>query len=309
MNKEKIAARFRDLQDRICAGLETADGVGKFQEDAWERTEGGGGKTRIIQGRHIEKGGVNFSEVHGPLSEKVSRMLEVGTGDFFATGVSIVLHPKNPKAPIIHMNVRYFETSSGNWWFGGGMDLTPHYIFPEEVETFHQKLRAVCDRFHPAFYTDFSAWADRYFYLPHRKESRGVGGIFFDRLNQKSGLEKEACLDFCLAVGDAFLPVYLPMIQKHKDEPYTEREMRWQSFRRGRYAEFNLIWDKGTKFGLETNGRTESILMSLPPVAQWEYDFHPEPGSPEEQTLNWLKNHQRQAQLRGTAAGLFGSVT
>lgn len=309
MDKQTIATYFKDLQDSICAGLEEADGEGFFREDPWERAAGGGGRTRIIEGRHIEKGGVNFSAVFGPMQEKVSSMLEVTPGAFFASGVSIVLHPRNPMAPIIHMNVRYFETQGGAWWFGGGIDLTPHYIIPEEVLEFHQQLKAVCDGFHPDFYPSFSAWADRYFFLPHRNELRGVGGIFFDRLNETTGLDKKTCLNFTLAVGRAFLPLYLPLLHRHKNDPYTREHSRWQSLRRGRYTEFNLIWDKGTKFGLETDGRTESILMSLPPTAQWTYDVRPEPGSPEAQTQYWLMHPDSQLQLRGMAPEAAPSVT
>lgn len=291
MDKWMIASWFQELQDSICSQLEAADGQGVFREDSWVRAEGGGGRTRILQGAHIEKGGVNFSAVHGPLPEKISKALQVEATEFFATGVSIVLHPKNPRVPIIHANVRYFEVDADTWWFGGGIDLTPHYIIPEDAAFFHNALKEVCDRAHPDFYPTFKQWADRYFYLPHRKETRGVGGIFFDRLDtSSSGLSKADCFHFVQEVGNVFCPVYLPLLHRWKEEQYGERELQWQALRRGRYVEFNLVWDKGTKFGLDTDGRTESILMSLPPMAQWTYDFVPEAGSPEAQTLEWLRN-------------------
>lgn len=288
--KEQIVSRFQDLQDSICRQLETADGEGRFREDEWQRPGGGGGRARVIEGRHIEKGGVNFSAVHGSMPEKIAQALGLIETDFFATGVSIVLHPRNPMAPIIHMNVRYFETGDGNWWFGGGIDLTPHYVAPEDARYFHQQLRAVCDRHHPEFYPELKRWADDYFYLKHRGETRGIGGIFFDRLNESSkGLSKAALFDFVIEVGELFAPTYIYLLNRHKDEAFGERELQWQGLRRGRYVEFNLVWDKGTKFGLDTDGRTESILMSLPPLARWIYDFQPEEGSPEAITLHYLR--------------------
>lgn len=297
VDKHTIAERFQSLQDDICRQLETADQGGLFQEDQWDRPGGGGGRARVINGRHIEKGGVNFSAVEGPLPEKISKALGLGAGDFFATGVSIVLHPRNPMAPIIHMNVRYFEISTGEWWFGGGIDLTPHYIVAEDARFFHQQLKAVCDTFNPEFYPEFKRWADDYFFLKHRSETRGIGGIFFDRLNERSrGISKADLLNFVLAVGNTFAPTYTELLRRHRDEPYGDRELQWQGLRRGRYVEFNLVWDKGTKFGLDTDGRTESILMSLPPVANWVYDFKAEAGSAEAATLahlrkdiDWLK--------------------
>lgn len=290
VSKREIENRFRQLQDDICVALETLDGQGHFQEDLWERPEGGGGRTRVLQGAVIEKGGVNFSAVHGSLPEAAARTMQVeGPTDFFATGVSIVLHPVSPMAPIIHMNVRYFETGAGRWWFGGGIDLTPHYVVPEDARDFHQVLRAVCDRFHPDFYKTFKEQADDYFFLRHRSETRGVGGIFYDYLDERSGLEKDALFAFSVAVGEAFAPVYGDMLHRAALRPWGEKERQWQLLRRGRYVEFNLVWDRGTKFGLETHGRTESILMSLPPLASWAYDHTPAPGTPEAETLGWLK--------------------
>jgi coproporphyrinogen III oxidase len=297
LQKEDIAGWFQGLQDHICQALESLDGLGTFREDLWNREEGGGGRSRIIEGRVIEKGGVNFSAVHGKLPEKISQALRLPASEFFATGVSIVLHPVSPMVPIIHMNVRYFETmsneqgtsSDGKWWFGGGIDLTPHYVLEEDARFFHQKLKEVCDRYDPGFYLKFKVWADDYFYLKHREETRGIGGIFFDHLNQEKGLDKAAAFPFVQGVGEAFVPVYVQLAKKNKNLPYGEREKKWQALRRGRYVEFNLLWDKGTKFGLDTGGRTESILMSMPPLARWIYDYRPEPGSPEEKTLGFLK--------------------
>lgn len=288
-DKEIITSYFKNLQDDICRQLEAVDGKGKFQEDSWRRPGGGGGRSRVIQGEHIEKGGVNFSAVYGPMPDKITRALKLSPGDFYATGVSIVLHPINPQAPIIHMNVRYFEMSSGLWWFGGGIDLTPHYIVAEDARFFHQKLKAICDQFHPSYYPDFKKWADDYFYLKHRKETRGVGGIFFDRLNETEDFDKARRFAFVQAVGEAFCPIYIELLNRRKDQAFGSAEKDWQMIRRGRYVEFNLVWDKGTKFGLDTDGRTESILMSLPPLAGWQYKHQAEPGSREAETLKLLK--------------------
>lgn len=289
MDKYFIATRFQEIQDDICQQLESADGEGVFKEDLWERQDGGGGRSRVIEGKHIEKGGVNFSAVHGEMPEKISAALGISSGNFFATGVSIVLHPKNPWVPIIHMNIRYFEMDNGIWWFGGGIDLTPHYINLEQASFFHHQLKAVCDQYGEEHYPKFKQWADEYFYIKHRKETRGVGGIFFDQLDGSNGFSKENRFDFTCAVGHTFCPVYITLLSKNKDIPYTEAEVAWQYLRRGRYVEFNLVWDKGTKFGLDTDGRAESILMSLPPLAAWKYDFRPDEGSKEAETLAWLK--------------------
>ncbi|RMD73330.1 MAG: oxygen-dependent coproporphyrinogen oxidase [Bacteroidetes bacterium] len=286
--KETIEQFFRELQDAICHELEVLDGR-QFREDLWERPGGGGGRTRIIEGEVIEKGGVNFSAVHGALPEKIGRALGIEAGAFFATGVSIVLHPVNPHVPIIHMNVRYFELEGGTWWFGGGIDLTPHYVVPEDARWFHRQLKAVCDRFDPDYYPRFKEWADDYFYIPHRGETRGVGGVFFDRLGPEGPVGCAARFAFVRAIGEAFAPIYVELAGRHRHRPFSEREKDWQELRRGRYVEFNLVYDKGTKFGLDTQGRIESILMSLPPRAQWKYDFRPEPGSAEAQTLRWLR--------------------
>lgn len=290
-----------DLQERICHALEKADGTGQFREDSWERPGGGGGRSRtLVDGQVIEKGGVGFSAVHGEATEATLRTLQLAEpAQFYATGVSIVLHPHNPMVPIIHMNVRYFEVSTvtsvgatsvvGQSWFGGGIDLTPHYVVEEDARWFHQTLKTVCDAHNPAYYARFKPWADDYFYIPHRQETRGVGGIFFDYLKPTDTIHKADLFGFVQDVGNAFAPIYTHFMHKNRDLSFGEREKKWQLLRRGRYVEFNLVWDRGTKFGLETNGRTESILMSMPPQANWIYDFHPEPGSAEEQTLRQLR--------------------
>ena len=287
--KTAITRYFQSLQDDICRQLEAADGTGRFREDHWERPEGGGGRSRVLEGAHIEKGGVNFSAVHGPMPERIVRALDVGSGAFYATGVSIVLHPRNPFVPIVHMNVRYFKMENGPWWFGGGIDLTPHYVDVEEARSFHRRLKAVCDRYDSAYYPYFKQWADDYFFLRHRNETRGVGGIFFDRLSGEQGHSKQQRFDFVRAVGAAFCPVYLPLLEANRERSFGAAEKNWQHLRRGRYVEFNLLWDKGTRFGLDTGGRTESILMSMPPLAAWRYDYHPESGSREATTLRWLR--------------------
>jgi coproporphyrinogen III oxidase len=289
VDKFTISTRFQALQDAICTRLEEADG-GQFKEDLWTRAEGGGGRTRILEGHIIEKGGVLFSEVYGPLPDAIAKNMQLPPTDFFATGVSIVLHPKSPLVPIIHMNVRYFETTGGEkWWFGGGIDLTPHYVDGADARFFHQALKETCDRFHEDFYPKFKANADDYFFIKHRNETRGIGGIFFDYQDEKTGLTKEQLFDFVVAVGETFAPTYTHLMRQNQNRTWTPTEKHWQMLRRGRYVEFNLVWDRGTKFGLETNGRTESILMSMPPGANWVYNFQPEAGSPEAETLNWLR--------------------
>lgn len=295
ITKEQIAEQYQLIQDEICAGLETADGGAKFVEELWERDGGGGGRTRIIQnGNVLEKGGVNFSAVHGKLPEAIKKAFGVSEDDFFATGVSIVIHPKNPWVPIIHMNIRYFEMAGEAGkemsWFGGGIDLTPHYVIEDDARFFHESLQDTCDKFHSDFYSKFKKWADDYFFIKHRDETRGIGGIFYDRLNpQSTGLEWKDIFEFSKAVGRTFVPVYSELIARNKNKSFTEEHKNWQYQRRSRYVEFNLVYDAGTKFGLETNGRIESILMSLPPQANWVYDFKAKSGSDEERTLNLLK--------------------
>ena len=290
LTREIISKRLEELQQTICAALENADGKAKFSAEKWEREGGGGGITRVIQhGDVIEKGGVNFSAVEGDLPEKIAKALHVSAGKFFATGVSIVIHPVSPMVPIIHMNVRYFELGDGSWWFGGGIDLTPHYVVEEDAKWFHRQLKDTCDRFDENFYPRFKKWADDYFFIAHRNETRGIGGIFFDRLTDDNEEGKNKLFDFLIAVGETFAPVYTHFMNEKKKLPFGENEKKWQLIRRGRYVEFNLVYDKGTKFGLDTAGRTESILMSLPENASWLYDYVPAHGSPEEKTLNFLK--------------------
>ncbi len=288
MEKEKIASWFQELQSEICSGLEKLDGKNTFQDDKWQREGGGGGLTRtFVGGDLIEKGGVNFSAVHGLTPEKVKKGIGLDAEEFFATGVSIVLHPENPWVPIIHMNVRYFEMSDGTHWFGGGIDLTPHLIIEEDARYFHEQLKSACDGFQMGAYDKYKKWADDYFYIKHRKETRGIGGIFFDRLSGPE--EKEKNWKFTQEVGRTFLPTYSEIANRNRNKTYGKKEKDWQMIRRGRYVEFNLVLDKGTKFGLDTDGRTESILMSLPPVANWQYQHHPEPESIEARTLSLLR--------------------
>lgn len=296
ISRETITSFFLDLQDRICQALEKADNadssrVVQFREDAWERPGGGGGRSRTLSdGNIIEKGGVGFSAVHGEATQATLRTLNLTEpAEFYATGVSIVLHPRSPMVPIIHMNVRYFEMTTGHSWFGGGIDLTPHYVVEEDARWFHQALKTACDRHDATYYPKFKSWADDYFYIPHRQETRGVGGIFFDYLKPSDSVSKADLFAFVREIGNAFAPIYTHFMQQNRTLPFGEREKNWQFLRRGRYVEFNLVWDRGTKFGLETNGRTESILMSMPPQANWIYDFRPEVGSLEEQTLHLLR--------------------
>lgn len=291
ISRDSITSFFIDLQDRICQALAEADGVGQFREDRWERPGGGGGRSRTIaNGAVIEKGGVGFSAVHGEATQATLRTLNLSTpADFYATGVSIVLHPHSPMVPIIHMNVRYFEMSTGQSWFGGGIDLTPHYVVEEDARWFHTYLKTVCDRHDAAYYPRFKAWADDYFFIPHRQETRGIGGIFFDYLKPSDDAHKVDLFRFVQDIGNAFAPIYTHFMHQNRHLPFGEHEKQWQLLRRGRYVEFNLVWDRGTKFGLETNGRTESILMSMPPQANWTYDFRPEPDSREDHTLGLLR--------------------
>ncbi|KXS38522.1 MAG: coproporphyrinogen III oxidase [Halomonadaceae bacterium T82-2] len=274
-----------DLQDRLCRQLAEADGGATFREDAWERPEGGGGRSRVIEGGGVfEKGGVNFSHVHGdtlPPSATAARPELAGRG-FHAVGVSWVLHPTNPHIPTSHGNVRFFIAEKAGeapvWWFGGGYDLTPFYPVHEDVLHWHRVARDACAPFGDDVYARYKRWCDDYFYLKHRDETRGVGGLFFDDLNE-GGFER--CFAFQQAVGDSFLDAYLPIVARRRDTPWSERERAFQLYRRGRYVEFNLVWDRGTLFGLQSGGRTESILMSMPPVAEWHYGWTPEPGSAE----------------------------
>ncbi|MGL5080119.1 MAG: oxygen-dependent coproporphyrinogen oxidase [Microcoleaceae cyanobacterium] len=305
-SQTRVSQFMQQIQDEICTALEQLDGGSLFQEDSWERPEGGGGRSRVLRdGEVFEQGGVNFSEVWGkelPPSILAHRPEAEGHG-FYATGTSMVLHPRSPYIPTVHLNYRYFEAGPV-WWFGGGADLTPYYPFAEDAVHFHQTLQGACDRHHSAYYPVFKNWCDEYFYLKHRQESRGIGGIFFDyqdgqgelyrgsnpngaagQYNQQVGtLEArhwEDLFGFVQGCGQAFLPAYEPIVERRRGIAYGDRERNFQLYRRGRYVEFNLVYDRGTIFGLQTNGRTESILMSLPPLVRWEYGYQPELGTPE----------------------------
>ncbi|MGF1538467.1 MAG: oxygen-dependent coproporphyrinogen oxidase [Elainellaceae cyanobacterium] len=305
-SKSRVSAFMKALQDEICQALQNLDGKGTFQQDAWERDGGGGGRSRVIKdGRVFEQGGVNFSEIWGKTLPPsiVAQRPEAEGHPFYATGTSMVLHPRNPHVPTVHLNYRYFEAGPV-WWFGGGIDLTPYYPVDEDVVQFHRTLKAACDAHHPEYYPTFKPWCDEYFYLKHRGEMRGVGGIFFDyqdgqgrlyrgphpdkaaaqhsdRLGDVEPRSWEAVFNFVESCGKAFLPAYVPIVERRQDQSYGDRQRQFQLYRRGRYVEFNLVYDRGTIFGLQTNGRTESILMSLPPLVRWEYGYSPEPETPE----------------------------
>jgi coproporphyrinogen III oxidase len=284
IDADAVLAYLRGLQDRICSALEAADGAAKFASDKWERAEGGGGESRVLRGGAVfEQAGVNFSHVMGtrlPPSATAQRP-ELADAPWVAMGVSLVIHPRNPYVPTTHANVRFFTTTRGDhpiWWFGGGFDLTPFYPFEEDVLHWHRTARQACTEFGDDVYSKHKDWCDRYFFLKHRNETRGVGGLFFDDLNEW-GFER--CFAYQRSVGDHFLAAYLPIVARRKDIPYGERERQFQLYRRGRYVEFNLVYDRGTSFGLQSGGRTESILMSLPPLVRWEYNWQPEAGTPE----------------------------
>lgn len=284
-DKHAVKNYLLDLQERICAQLAQADGAGNFVEDSWQRAEGGGGRSRVLcDGAVIEKGGVNFSHVTGsqmPASATAHRP-ELAGRRFEAMGVSLVIHPNNPYVPTSHANVRFFIAEKDGaepvWWFGGGYDLTPYYGFEDDCRHWHQTAKAACAPFGDSVYSDYKRWCDEYFYLKHRNEPRGIGGLFFDDLNSW-GFERSFA--FMQAVGDSYTQAYIPIVQRRKSIPFGEREKQFQLYRRGRYVEFNLVYDRGTLFGLQTGGRTESILMSLPPLVRWEYNWQPESGSPE----------------------------
>lgn len=283
--REKTETYFRSLQDRISQAIEGLDGS-RFREDAWSREGGGGGRTRILEnGAVFEKAGVNFSSVHGDLPAEFAAKIPLGSGTaFFATGVSLVFHARSPMVPAVHANFRYLEKGE-TAWFGGGTDLTPCYPYAEDAGHFHRTIKQACDRHDPVFYPRFKKWCDEYFTLKHRGEMRGIGGVFFDYLEG----DREKNFAFVRELGDSFLDAYLPIARCRMNEPYGERERQYQLYRRGRYVEFNLLYDRGTIFGLETHGRTESILMSLPPLVRWVYDFRPEPGSVEAKALEFFQ--------------------
>lgn len=325
-SQQRVSQFLRQLQDQICTSLTQLDGLGTFQEDSWERLEGGGGRSRVMSdGAVFEQGGVGFSEIWGsvlPPSILQQRPEAEGHG-FYATGTSLVLHPRNPHVPTVHLNYRYFEAGPV-WWFGGGADLTPYYPEAEDATHFHRTLKQACDRHHPEYYPTFKRWCDEYFYLKHRQETRGIGGIFFDyqdgqvgelyrgpatpqgaasfggndssqnrlgtpgpaatysaKVGELKPRSWEDLFGFVRSCGEAFLPAYVPIVERRRSMAYGDRERHFQLYRRGRYVEFNLVYDRGTIFGLQTNGRTESILMSLPPLVRWEYGYQPEPNTPE----------------------------
>lgn len=289
--KKTFETHIFDLQDEICNGLEKCDEEGKFIEDQWHRKEGGGGKTRILtNGKVIEKGGVNVSVVFGQLPKLFQKKFDVKQASFYACGLSLVIHPISPKVPTVHANWRYFEMydqqkNLKKSWFGGGTDLTPYYLDEDDAKHFHQVNKSVCDKHNPNYYNTFKKDCDNYFFNPHRNEARGIGGIFFDYLEGT-----ENVMAFSMDSGKAFLKAYAPIVEKHKDKPFSQEEKIWQEIRRGRYVEFNLLHDRGTHFGIKTNGRTESILMSLPSTVRWEYNHKPSKNSREEMLIKVLQN-------------------
>jgi coproporphyrinogen III oxidase len=286
--RERVSAEFKRIQNDICHALEQCDGQAKFHEDRF--TDRGEALTRVIRdGKVFEKGGVNFSASSGTLPPAILDQLNVKGSEYFACGVSIVIHPQNPWVPIIHMNIRYFETELGESWFGGGIDLTPHYVDQADAKYFHKALKSTCDGWKPEAYPDFKNQADEYFFIPHRNETRGIGGIFFDHLKPETDGSFDELLKFVVSVGDTFAPTYVQLVNGKKDLEYSEANKQWQLLRRGRYVEFNLVYDRGTKFGLQTGWRTESMLMSLPKMASWEYNFIPKAESLESETLAQLK--------------------
>jgi len=294
--KDKFYAYIQNLQDTITSKLEEVDGKATFQEDIWKRPEGGGGRTRVIEnGNVFEKGGVNISGVHGALPKSMQTYFGVEDADFFACGLSLVLHPKNPMVPTVHANWRYFEMydKEGNLvdqWFGGGQDLTPYYLFEEDAVHFHSVCKKACDAHHPDFHAKYKKRCDSYFWNAHRNEARGIGGLFFDYCKATEEMQMQDWYNFVTKVGDNFIEAYIPIAIKRSGLEFTTLQRDWQEIRRGRYVEFNLVHDKGTLFGLKTNGRIESILMSLPPHVQWKYDHHPEEGSDEAKLIEVLKN-------------------
>lgn len=294
--KEQFYQYIQQLQDTICAGLEAVDGEATFVEDLWDRPEGGGGRTRVISnGKVFEKGGVNISSVHGELPLALRKQFGVEAGNFYACGLSLVIHPTNPMVPTVHANWRYFEMydEQGNvvtQWFGGGQDLTPYYLFDEDAIHFHTVCKNACEAHSATFYQTFKKKCDEYFWNAHRHEARGIGGLFFDYLKPTDEMSLEQWYNFVTEVGNSFLESYVPIVEKRKELTYTKEQRDWQEVRRGRYVEFNLVHDRGTLFGLKTNGRIESILMSLPPHVQWHYCQEPEKGSWEEKLVNTLMN-------------------
>lgn len=289
--RDAVVALMADGQQQLIAELEQLDGAATFGSHEWDRPGGGDGRARVLEGgRVLERAGVNVSAVHGDrLPEQVAKQhgLAADSG-FFATGLSVVIHPRNPYVPSFHANYRYFESGPTTWWYGGGADLTPSYVFAADAKHFHQTLKNLCDQLDPNFYTAAKQNCDEYFYIPHRAETRGIGGIFFENLRPDGEQGQQRAFDFVTAGIAAIAPAYLPIVRRRMNQPYGDRERQWQLYRRGRYAEFNLVHDRGTKFGLQTGGNVEAILMSLPPLARWEFDLAPEPDSPEARTADFL---------------------
>lgn len=293
--KDQFYNYIQNLQNTITSQLEVVDGSARFKEDIWQRPEGGGGRSRIIEdGSVFEKGGVNISAVHGKLPQSLQTYFGVKDADFYACGLSLVLHPLSPLVPTVHANWRYFEMYNqdgemADQWFGGGQDLTPYYLFEEDARHFHEVCKRACDRHHPDFYWKYKKKCDEYFWNSHRNEARGIGGLFFDYCKETEEISIQDWYNFVTDVGNSFLEAYVPIVDKRKDTEFNEEQRNWQEIRRGRYVEFNLVHDKGTLFGLKTNGRIESILMSLPPHVQWKYDHQPDTASPEAALITVLK--------------------
>ncbi len=286
---EEIAHIYSGLQKEMCQTLEQADGEAVFEENKWEKNIGSGKTCVIRKGAAIEKGGVNFSFVGGDFTPQMESLLGEKANHYAATGISSIMHPVNPYVPIIHTNVRYFALDNGTEWFGGGIDLTPHYIDIREAGNFHRELKSICDKYSFDFYPHFKKWADDYFFIPHRNETRGIGGIFFDRLKPDAKINIEQLIAFSTDVGSAYANLYAQIVKEKNLKEYTSRQKEWQELRRGRYVEFNLVCDRGTKFGFESNGNTEAILVSLPASAAWEYNHEVKQGTPEYDTLKLLR--------------------
>ncbi len=286
---EKIANIYLELQQQMCHQLESGDNKGKFTKVPWSKDIGYGVTGVLKNGSIIEKAGLNFSHVKGKFSDRMESILNTKAERYEATGISSIIHPNNPFIPIIHMNVRFFELDNGTCWFGGGIDLTPHYVDVEEAIWFHKQLKDVCNKYDKDFYPKFKDWADDYFFIEHRNETRGIGGIFFDNLQPQSENELKYLTDFTIELANTYPKIYCEIMDKKRNTTYTPEEKKWQHIRRGRYAEFNLVYDRGTKFGLESGGNTESILISLPPMVEWEHNYTIQPNSNEHKTVNLLK--------------------
>ena len=284
-----IASIYQKLQQEMCRQLEHCDGKAKFEQIPWNKDIGSGLTCVMRNGNVIEKAGLNFSHVEADISDKMEAILGHKANRYSATGISSIIHPHNPFMPIIHINVRFFELDNGVCWFGGGIDLTPHYVDKGEAAWFHQTLRNICDKYDTSYYPHYKTWADDYFFIKHRNETRGIGGIFFDHVEPDGEEAFEKFLNFTVELAQAYPQIYCTIMDKKRDAVFDESNKQWQCLRRSRYVEYNLIYDRGTRFGLESDGNTESILVSMPPIAQWEYDFKPKENSPEQNTLDWLK--------------------